>query len=140
MPRGGMISWLTRMNSRIELITTMKSNLKTKIRKLECSRHGRPIEERDHVAGETQGVHLQQHLAGEEADEEQVGVLLEVVKPGRLMVVFSGQDTGVEEDQGHDQPEHPLGLADVAALSSHGSVPSGTFQIHFSSSSLQAKY
>ena len=130
------------MNSRIELITTMKSNLKTKIRKLKCScsRHGRPIEERDHVARETEGVHLQQHLAGEEADEEQVGVLLEVVKPGRLVVVFSGQDTGVEEDQGHDQPEHPLGLADVAALSSHGSVPSGTFQIHFSSSSLQAKY
>ena len=29
MPRGGMISWLTRINSRMELITTMKSNLKT---------------------------------------------------------------------------------------------------------------
>ena len=54
--------------------------------------------------------------------------------------MFGGQNTGVEEHQGHDQPEHPLGLADVTALSSHGSVPSGTFQIHFSTSSLQAKY
>ena len=35
-----------------------------------------PVEQGHHVAGEAQGVHLQQHLAGEEADEEEVGVLL----------------------------------------------------------------
>ena len=45
--------------------------------------------------------------------------------------MLSGEDTRVEEDQGHDQPEHPLGLADVATLPSHGSVPSGTFEKHF---------
>ena len=36
---------------------------------------------------------------------------LEFVQPGRLVVVFSGQDTGVQEYKGHDQPEHPLRLA-----------------------------
>ena len=37
--------------------------------------------------------------------------------------MFGGQNTGVEEHQGHDQPEHPLGLADLAALAPHRSVP-----------------
>ena len=36
---------------------------------------------------------------------------LEVIQPGRLFVVLGGEDAGVEEDQGHDQPEHELGLA-----------------------------
>ena len=79
IPRGGMISWLTRMNSRIELITTMKSNLKTSEEhnsRLREEKIQLPVEKRDHVAGQAEGEHLQQHLAGEQADEEEVGVLL----------------------------------------------------------------
>ena len=84
-----------------------------------------PVEQGHHVAGEAKGVHLQQHLAGEEADEEEVGVLLEVVEPERLVVVLGGKDAGVEEHQDHDQPEHPLGLADLTSLPPHLTVPPG---------------
>ena len=87
--------------------------------------HSPPVEKGHHVAGEAKGVHLQQHLAGEEADEEEVGVLLEVVEPERLVVVLGGKDAGVEEDQDHDQPEHPLGLADLPCLPPHLTVPPG---------------
>jgi uncharacterized membrane protein len=38
-----------------------------------------PVEERNHVAGEAEGVHLQHHLAGEQAHEEQIRVLLQTV-------------------------------------------------------------
>ena len=84
-----------------------------------------PVEQGHHVAGESKCVHLQQHLAGEEADEEEVGVLLEVVEPERLVVVLGGEDAGVEEDQDHDQPEHPLRLADLPRLPPHLTVPPG---------------
>ena len=84
-----------------------------------------PVEKGHHVAGEAKGVHLQQHLAGEETDEEEVGVLLEVVEPERLVVVLGGKNTGVEEDQDHDQPEHPLRLADLPRLPPHLTVPPG---------------
>ena len=47
------------------------------------------------------------------------------------MVVLSGQNAGVEEDQSHDQPEHPLRFADVTAFSSHGPVPSENVTIVF---------
>ena len=39
-------------------------------------------------------------------------------------MVFSGQNTSVEKHQGNNQPEHPLGFADITAFPSHGSVPS----------------
>ena len=41
------------------------------------------------------------------------------------MVVLSGEHAGVQEDERHDQPEHPLRLADAATLPLHGPVPSG---------------
>ena len=44
---------------------------------------------------------------------------LEVVQPLWLVMVLGGEDAGVEEHEGHDQPEHPLALADVAALPTH---------------------
>ena len=84
-----------------------------------------PVEQGHHVAGETKSVHFQQHLAGEEADEEEVGVLLEVVEPERLVVVLGGKDAGVEEDQDDDQPEHPLRLADLTSLTTHLTIPPG---------------
>ena len=71
------------------------------------------VEEGHHVAAEAEGVHLHQHLEGEEADEGEVGVLLEVVEPLWLAVVLGGEDAGVKEHQGQDQPEHELRLADV---------------------------
>ena len=40
-----------------------------------------------------------------------------------LVVVLGGEDTGVEEDQGEDQPEHELGLTDVLYCSSIFPVP-----------------
>ena len=84
-----------------------------------------PVEQGHHVAGEAKGVHLQQHLAGEEADEEEVGVLLEVVEPEGLVVVLGGKDAGVEEDEDDDQPEHPLRLADLTSLTTHLTIPPG---------------
>ena len=41
------------------------------------------------------------------------------------MMMLSGEDAGVQEHEGHDQPEHPLRLADVPTLFSHRPVPSG---------------
>ena len=38
-------------------------------------------------------------------------------------MVLRGEDTGVQEDQGDDQPEHELGLADVFDCSPVFSVP-----------------
>ena len=84
-----------------------------------------PVEQGHHVAGETKSVHFQQHLAGEEADEEEVGVLLEVVEPERLVMVLGGKDAGVEEDEDDDQPEHPLRLADLTSLTAHLTIPPG---------------
>ena len=40
-------------------------------------------------------------------------------------MMLRGEDAGVQEDEGHDQPEHPLRLADVPAFPSHRPVPSG---------------
>ena len=53
---------------------------------------------------QSQRVHLQQHLHGEEDDEEQVGTRLEMVKPWLLAVVFGGEHQGVQEHQHNDQP------------------------------------
>ena len=39
-------------------------------------------------------------------------------------MMLSGQHAGVQEHQGHDQPEHPLRLANVPAFPSHRPVPS----------------
>ena len=89
------------------------------------SRHISPVEQGHHVAGEAQSVHLQQHLAGEEADEEEICVLLEVVEPEGLVVVLGGEDAGVEEDEDDNQPEHPLGLADFTSLPPHFTIPPG---------------
>ena len=44
--------------------------------------------------------------------------------PFWLVMMFSCQDAGVEEDQGDDQPEHELGLADVADSAPVLPVPS----------------
>ena len=41
------------------------------------------------------------------------------------MVMLSGEHAGVQEDERHDQPEHPLRLADAATLPLHRPVPSG---------------
>ena len=52
------------------------------------------------------------------------------------MVVLSGEHAGVQEDERHDQPEHPLRLADAPTLPLHGPVPSGGrshFTFQFSS-------
>ena len=57
-----------------------------------------------------QAVHLDEHLNGEEHDEEEVGHLLEVVQPRGLPVMLRGQDARVEEHQDDDDPEHGLGL------------------------------
>ena len=40
-----------------------------------------------------------------------------------LVVVLGGEDAGVEEDQGDDQPEHELGLTDVLYCSPIFPVP-----------------
>ena len=44
---------------------------------------------------------------------------LEVVQPLWLMMMFSGEDASVEEDEGNNQPEHPLRLADIPTLTPH---------------------
>lgn len=56
----------------------------------------------------SKAVHFEEHLAGEEDDEEQVGVILEIVEPRRLAVVFRGEHTRVEEHEHDDEPEHSL--------------------------------
>ena len=38
--------------------------------------------------------------------------------------MLSGEHAGVQEDESHDQPEHPLRLADAATLPLHRPVPS----------------
>ena len=49
------------------------------------------------------------------------------------MVMLSGEHAGVQEDERHDQPEHPLRLADAATLPLHRPVPSeGRSQFYFS--------
>ena len=48
-----------------------------------------PVEEGDEVEGETKGVHLEEHLEGEEDDEEEVGRLLELTQPVRLPEMLS---------------------------------------------------
>ena len=73
---------------------------------------------------EAQGVHLQQHLEGEEDDEEHVCDLLELLQPVRLVVVLRGEDPGVEKYQDDDEPEHCLGLDGTPTVSSGFSVPS----------------
>ena len=40
-------------------------------------------------------VHLDEHFAGKEHNEEEVGDILEVIQPCRLSVMFSSQDAGV---------------------------------------------
>ena len=66
------------------------------------------IEERDEVELDAEGVHLEEHLEGEEDDEGEVSGLLEVAQPLGLVVVLGGEDAGVEEHQGHHHPEHGL--------------------------------
>ena len=39
-------------------------------------------------------------------------------------MMLSGQHAGVQEHQGHNQPEHPLRFANVPAFPSHRPVPS----------------
>ena len=68
---------------------------------------------RSYLKAET--VHFEEHLAGEEDNEEQVGDLLEVVEPRRLAIVLRRQDARVEEDEDDDQPEHALRLDGAAA-------------------------
>ena len=123
-PTGGISSWLTRTNSIIELTTTTKSNLDRKFN-VWWTFSTLPVEQGHHVAGKAKSVHLQQHLAGEEADKEEIGVLLEVVKPDGLVVVLGGKDAGVEEDEDDNQPKHPLGLADLSSLPTHFTIPPG---------------
>ena len=38
--------------------------------------------------------------------------------------MLSGEHAGVQEHESHDQPEHPLRLADAATLPLHRPVPS----------------
>ena len=76
----------------------------------------------DHL--ESQGVHLQQHLEGEEDDKEHICDLLELFQPVRLVVVLGGEDPGVEEDQDDDEPEHGLGLDSPPTVPPWLSVPS----------------
>ena len=62
-------------------------------------------------------------------DEDNDASHLEVIEPWGLMMVLRGEHAGVEEHQGHDQPEHPLRLADVPTLAPHRPVPSGNIII-----------
>ena len=75
----------------------------------------------DHL--ESQGVHLQQHLEGEEDDKEHICDLLELFQPVRLVVVLGGEDPGVEEDQDDDEPEHGLRLDRPPTISSGLPIP-----------------
>ena len=70
-----------------------------------------------------QGVHLEQHLDGEEDDEEHVCDLLEVLEPLWLVVVLGGEDAGVEQHQDDDEPEHRLRLDSSPAVPPRLAVP-----------------
>ena len=84
-------------------------------------------------------VHLHEHLEGEEGEEDEVGVLLELVQPLGLVMMLRRLirkkwqkkttkeylDDCVEEDKGDDEPEHELGLADVTDSSAVFPVPPG---------------
>ena len=71
-----------------------------------------------------QCIHLEYHLKCEENHEEHVGDLLEVLQPLWLVIVLGGKDTGVEEHQDDDKPEHGLGLDSSTAVTTRFSVPS----------------
>ena len=145
MPRGGMISWLTRINSRMELITTMKSNLKTTtdIQMIQQWEDKSDLLNRETMYPDRPRAYIFSNISQVKRQTKKRFVYscntvairltlaerwllsshLEIVKPGRLMVMLSGQNASVEEHQGHNQPEHPLRLANISALSSHRSVP-----------------
>ena len=55
---------------------------------------------------------------------------LEVVQPLWLMMMLRGEDAGVEEDEGNNQPEHPLRLADIPTLTPHWTIPSEIISVH----------
>ena len=50
------------------------------------------VEEGDEVKGEAEGIHLEEHLEGEENDEEEVRRLLELAQPIRLAEMLSCQN------------------------------------------------
>ena len=70
-------------------------------------------------------VHLDEHFAGKEHNEEEVGDILEVIQPCRLSVMFSSQDAGVYKDQNDNQPKHGLGLDRFATFSTSTTVEFG---------------
>ena len=78
-------------------------------------------DERCHL--KAQGVHLEQHLDGEEDDEEHVCDLLEVLEPLWLVVVLGGEDAGVEQHQDDDEPEHRLRLDSAPTVPPRLAVP-----------------
>ena len=96
----------------------------------------KPVEEGDEVEGEAKGVHLEEHLKGEEDDEEKVRRLLELAQPVRLPKVFSCRNLtikqfewcpsksanhGVEKDKGDNNPKHCLRLHSAPAFWLHTS-------------------
>ena len=70
-------------------------------------------------------VHLEEHFAGKEHNEEEVGDVLEVIQPGGLSVMFSSKDAGVQKDQNDNQPKHGLGLDSFATFPTSTTVEFG---------------